>query len=210
MFYNIVQIGAFVGKDEVHDILTKETNATAILIEPVPWFYDKLMENYSTISNSNRITFSSDVINLYDGVCEFHCMENIDYKFNYQTEKNWGPEISGTSMVLIKEHEQYLDGQSFQYRTLNLNCISPKSFIKKHNITGIEFLKIDAEGMDFDLITNWPFDTIKPKYLQFEICHLDGHVNQKTKLNPLNSFLNKMGYNFLKNNGLDVIYALKN
>ena len=109
---------------------------------------------------------------------------------------------------MIREHEQYLDNQSFRYETVKLKCLTPISFIDKHNITGIEFLKMDAEGLDYELLMNWPFNLIKPKYLKFEVCHLDGHINKKTKFNSLNRYLNKRGYKFLEADGLDVVYSL--
>lgn len=207
MFYNIVQIGAFVGNDDVYNILINETDATALLVEPVEYYFNKLKENYKTIFNPQRISFSNDVLNTYDGECDFHCIKDIEYEYNYNAEKNWGPEISGVNLQLIKEHEQYLNNQSFKYDSVRLKCLTPISFIKKHNISGIEFLKIDAEGLDYELLTNWPFNIIKPKYLKFEACHLDGHINQKTKFNSLNQYLNRKGFRFLEADGLDVVYT---
>ena len=206
MFYNIVQIGAYVGNDDVYKIIVNEPNINALLIEPVPWYFDKLKQNYSNIPNPNRISFDNSVIHIYDGECIFHCMKEVEYEFNYNTDKNWGPEISGVNLELIKEHEQYLNNQHFQYKTLNLKCITSLSLINKYNITDIEFLKIDAEGLDYDLITNWSYDKVKPKYLKFEHCHLDGHINSNSSANTLNIFLNNRGYKFLKDESLDRVY----
>lgn len=208
MFYNIVQIGAFVGNDDVHNILVNETDATALLVEPVEYYLNKLKENYKNIPNPKRIKFSNEVLNTYDGECDFHCVLDDEYSYNYNSEKNWVPEISGVNLQLIKEHEQYLNNQSIKYNTVKLKCLSPLSFIDKHDIIGIEFLKLDAEGLDFELLMKWPFNIIKPKYLKFEVCHLDGHINEKTKFNSLNKFLNNKNYKFLEANGLDVVYSL--
>lgn len=210
MFYNIVQIGAYVGNDDVYKIIINEPSVNALLIEPVPWYFDKLKQNYSNISNPSRITFDNTVIHTYDGECQFHCMKEVEYEFNYNTDKNWGPEISGVNLQLIKQHEQYLNNQQFQYETLNLKCITSLSLINKYNITDIEFLKIDAEGLDYDLITNWPFDKVKPKYIKFEHCHLDGHVNSNESYRSLDMFLSNRNYVFLKDEGLDKIYIRKN
>ena len=46
MFYNIVQIGAYVGNDDVHKIIVNEPSVNALLIEPVPWYFDKLKQNH--------------------------------------------------------------------------------------------------------------------------------------------------------------------
>ena len=55
MFYNIVQIGAYVGNDDVHKIIVNEPSVNALLIEPVPWYFDKLKQNYSNISDNEQI-----------------------------------------------------------------------------------------------------------------------------------------------------------
>jgi len=207
MVYDIVQIGAYIGNDDVHNILKNELNASALLIEPVPWYFEKLKQNYKSIINPQRIKFDNRVINTYDGECDFYCIKDLDYKYNYNSEKNWVPEISGVKLELIKEHEQFLKNETIKYETLKLKCITVLTLLKEYDITNIEFLKIDAEGLDFDLLINWPFETIAPKYIKFEACHLDGHVNKNTKLNILNDFLVKRNYSYLKQEGLDVIYS---
>lgn len=210
MFYHIVQIGAYVGMDDVHDILSKENSINALLIEPVPWYFEKLKTNYQNIVNPKRIKFENRVVHTYDGECDFYCVKDLNYKYNYNTEKNWGPEISGTNLNLIKEHEQFLQHENFKYETLKLKCIKSITLLKEYAISGIEYLKIDAEGLDFDLLINWPFDMAAPKYIKFEMCHLDGHINQSTKSKILNEFLINKGYQFFKTEGLDAIYKRKN
>ena len=46
MFYSIVQIGSFIGNDDVYKMLTEQPQCNAILVEPVPWFFDTLKRNY--------------------------------------------------------------------------------------------------------------------------------------------------------------------
>lgn len=206
MFYSIVQIGAFTGMDDVHHILLKETNVNALLIEPVPWYFEKLKKNYSSIKNPKRIQFDNRVINTYNGECDFHCVKDLNYNYNYNIEKNWGPEISGTKLNMIKEHEKFLKNESFEYETLKLKCITTSTLLQEYNINKIEFLKIDAEGLDFDLLINWPFQKVAPKYIKFEACHLDGHVNKKTKIETINRFLNEKKYSFLNAGEMDLTY----
>ena len=40
----------------------------------------------------------------------------------------------------------------FKSKTYNIECIRLDSFIKEHNITSIEYLKIDTQGSDYDVI----------------------------------------------------------
>jgi FkbM family methyltransferase len=208
MFYSIVQIGAFIGNDDVYKMLMEQPQCNAILVEPVPWFFDTLKRNYWGIKNPSRIVFDNSVINTYDGECDFHCMkEDVKYKFNYNTEIDWGKEISSLRLNIIKEHEMFLDNCQFQYDTLKLNCISPTSFVKKHNITSLEYLKIDTEGFDFEILTNWPFNLAMPKYIKFETTHLDGSVNKFSRYTELDNLLGRYDFKYLKTENRDAIYV---
>ena len=200
MFFNIVQIGAFSGNDKVYDILKKEITANALLIEPVPWVFEELKNNYKKIANPDRLLFDNSVINIYDGECEFYAINNKQYS------ENWAIQLSSLKLTLIKEHEQFLKNNELEYQKLILPCINSLSLIKKYNITDIEFLKIDVEGLDYDLVKGWPYDKVKPKYFQFEFAHLDGKINSRKSFFSMDLFLNTKGYTLLKYEDLDVIY----
>lgn len=200
MFFNIVQIGAFVGNDKVYNILKDELNANALLIEPVPWNFEKLKNNYKNITNPERIIFDDSVINTYNGECEFYAVKDKKYS------TDWAAQISSLKLDFLKDHEQFFNKNELQYEKLILKCVKSDYIIKKYNITDIEFLKIDVEGLDYDLIHDWPFNKIKPKYIQFELAHLDGKINSKKRFFSMHQFLIEKRYNFLKDEDLDIIY----
>lgn len=200
MFFNIVQIGAFIGNDKIHKILKNKVDANALLIEPVPWNFEKLKNNYKNICNPNRILFSDSVINNYNGQCEFYAVKHKNYS------QDWFIQLSSLKLNLIKEHEKLLNNDVIEYQKLILPCINSLSLIEKYNITDIEFLKIDAEGSDCDLIKDWPYYKINPRYIQFESAHLDGKINSNNIFFSINEFLKTKGYFFLKQEKLDVIY----
>lgn len=211
MNIDILQIGAFIGKDDVQKILETETYCTAILVEPVPWFYEQLIKNYKNIINPSRIFFENSVINNFDGMCNFHCIEDKKYAQNiFGMNINWFKELSSLKINMIEEHEKVLSHDGFdlklEYKTLNLKSITSHTLIKKYNITSLQYLKIDAEGTDFQILMNWPFDMISPKYIQFESCHLDGYVNKNENVQKLAKFLNEKKYIFLKQDKLDMIF----
>lgn len=204
MFLNILQIGAFTGNDKIHEILKNEITANALLIEPVPWNFELLKNNYKNIANPDRIMFDSSVINTYNGQCEFYAIKNNNYY------AHWIPQISSLKLNFIKDHQRFTNNETIQYEQLHLQCINFSSLIQKYNITDVELLKIDVEGFDYNLITDWPYNKIRPKYIQFEAAHLDGNMNQSNKLYPhLYKFLNERGYLFIKDEELDKIFIRK-
>lgn len=205
---NIFQIGAYTGNDDIHAMLNENINRTAILIEPVPWFFNKLKTNYSNIINPRRIAYENVVINTYDGECDFYCMkDNVQYNYNYDADADWGSELSGLYEHIIKEHQDmFFKECEAKYVKLKLPCTTVRTLLKKYNITQIEYLKIDAEGFDGEILKTWPYDIIKPKYLKFESTHLDGHVNQFSTGRQIETKLLQEGYEFYKIFHRDLIY----
>lgn len=200
MFLNILQVGAFTGNDKIHQILKNEITASALLIEPVPWNFELLKNNYKNIANPDRIIFDSSVINTYNGQCKFYAVKHN----NYNTD--WIPQISSLNLNFIKDHEKIINNETIRYEQLYLQCINFSSLIEKYKIMNVELLKIDVEGFDYNLIIDWPYNKIRPKYIQLETAHLDGSVNKSNKLIDLNKFLYKQGYSFIKNEELDKIF----
>ena len=63
--------------------------------------------------------------------------------------------------------------------------------IKKHNVTRIDYLKIDIEGWDYKILDNYSWK-IKPKKIQVEYKHWEKHGAE-----PVHTYikrLNNMGY----------------
>ena len=54
-----------------------------------------------------------------------------------------------------------------------VNTITFEDLISFCDITHIDYLKIDVEGYDFVLIKDFPFDKIKPTFIQVESEHVD-------------------------------------
>jgi hypothetical protein len=53
-----------------------------------------------------------------------------------------------------------------------LNTITLHDLLLKHNITYIDYLQIDAEGMDFVVLSQIPFHKLTPRVIQYEQKHL--------------------------------------
>ena len=54
-----------------------------------------------------------------------------------------------------------------------VKCLKISKFLKKNNITNIEYLSIDIEGMDYDVLINLDLNKFKIKNISFEHLHLN-------------------------------------
>lgn len=113
-------------------------------------------------------------------------LNNIEQKphvhyLNYAIDLDRGVRIMRTAPDSLVETDREYAGMS-SFINMNellseeqlVNTITFDDLIDLCNITQIDYLKIDAEGYDWVLISNFPYDKIKPKFIQVESEHLNG------------------------------------
>ena len=66
--------------------------------------------------------------------------------------------------------------------------------VNAENISSIDVLFTDTEGMDAELLPTFPFSRITPNRLIFEFKHSDGFMRVGLKLASLLNFLDLRGY----------------
>ena len=78
-----------------------------------------------------------------------------------------------------------------------------EDYIKQHNVEQIDFLKIDVEGFEFDVLRGFGDALSKVKFIQFEYggTYLDKGIKLIEVIDLLNTF-NFCGYSMLVNEGL--------
>ncbi len=80
-----------------------------------------------------------------------------------------------------------------------VNTIVLKVFVENNNINNIDFLKIDVEGYDLNVLKGFDFSKLKPKVI---MCEFE---DKKTRL--LNYTTVDMGQ-FLENQGYHLVYSI--
>jgi FkbM family methyltransferase len=90
---------------------------------------------------------------------------------------------------LIKFHESH----NYEYK---VDVIRLDTYLKKNNIKKIDFLKIDVEGNDFNVLKSIDLNTVSPTIIMME------YENAKTKnigikINDILEYLSNKNYNFL-------------
>ena len=77
-------------------------------------------------------------------------------------------------------------------------CISLSDLIEQNDFKSFDFLQIDAEGYDYEIIINFNFSLSKPKIISFEHGLLDGnrgtpHMDD-SRFQKVKEILHKNGY----------------
>ncbi len=191
---NIVQIGSNDGKkgDPLYTLLHKNTRWKAMLVEPVPYLFDQLKNNYS---DSARFTLVNRAINKKLEKVTFYWVDP-KAKESLPDLPYWYDQLGSFDRQHIEKH---LDGVLIPYiRSSELDCIDLATLFEQNNITQIDILHIDTEGYDWNILSQLDLTKFQPTFILFEHNHLS---NDELKAS----------YSFLKDNyhmfkiGIDIL-----
>lgn len=160
----IVQIGTNDGNDHVRQ-LCKSINADRILlVEPFNIHNSAIIKNYEGIKNYtifNCAIVPKDDIKKVD---MYYCIE--DGPTGHPNKK-----FEVTSMIpqhLIKHGYKTQSLKKFEVHAISIN-----NFLKQNNCSVIDYLFLDIEGIDKEVLESIDFNSFDIKRIQIERLHLD-------------------------------------
>jgi len=136
-----------------------------ILIEPVPYVFERLQRNTRGRSN---LTLENVAIGAEDGTADFYCVAKTD-----EPLPEWYDQLGSFRLDNILKHEPYIPGLRARVLTLKVPVLSFESLCRKHAVTRLDLIHIDAEGYDFEVLKLIDFDAHRPTLLLFEHKHLN-------------------------------------
>jgi FkbM family methyltransferase len=136
----------------------KNNLTSAVLIEPDVVSFNQLYENYSTYKNLTFLNIGADIRN---GMSTFWISPDVSLSsIMKQNSLNYG--INVDELIETKIETRTID-----------------SLINEYNI---DWLRLDAEGMDYNLINSISINNLKKlKYIQYE--HINITEDEKISLN---------------------------
>jgi FkbM family methyltransferase len=172
----IVQIGSNDGttSDPIHSLLQSNPSWKAILVEPVPFLFNRLRQNYS---NNPNIQFANVAITDQVGKATFYYVD--------PTAKNHIPELpdwydqlgSFDPSHIAKHFGNALDPftVSTQIATFPLSA-----FLERNNVAKIDLLHIDTEGHDWIVLRQLDLSRFRPDVILIEHKHLSKEDKSET------------------------------
>jgi|694.fasta_scaffold00564_73 FkbM family methyltransferase len=186
----IVQIGTNNGNDHVLQLCKRIKPSFVLLVEPFPLHATKIENNYVGIPyvlEKVAITCDSST----DTVLYYHLSDGPLGKP--------GGKFDVTSTLpehLVKHRYKRNELQQITVPALSINDL-----LKKHNLTRIDYLFIDAEGVDFDILKSLDLIHVHIEHIQIEHLHLDKQelyaFMDSCKYRPLSESLDPYGYDTL-------------
>jgi FkbM family methyltransferase len=197
----IIQIGSHIGdtcNDPIFNIVNNNTKI--ILVEPVPYLFMQLKNNYyKKFGNNQNIFFINKAVSNFIGEIE---MTIPSEKNDFQNLPYWASQLASVNSDHATGHINNLLVEKINVETTTLNEI-----LKEYNITQIDLLHTDTEGHDYIILMNYNFE-IKPKKIMFENKHMDGLFNIGIKYDELSNKLLSLGYKKTEENSEDTTFEL--
>jgi len=161
-----IQIGAndgFTG-DPIH-VYIQRYRWKGILVEPVSSLFRRLKHTYRNISG---LIFENVAIRDEDGYRTFYRIEE-----NAEPDNPiWYDQLGTFHRNVIEKHRDEIPNFDKHFLRERVRCISLNTLLKKHNVSTIDLLFIDAEGDDYEIIKHIPFGAIEPAMIWYEHQHL--------------------------------------
>lgn len=152
-----IQIGTNNGNDEFNTLIKEEIPDLVILIEPNSDLNKEIIENYSFISD--RIQIENVAINTKSGPCEVVIPKN-----SFLLPDGNYCELGTAHYSLLP-----MDNWGNDFKSIQVNGITFSDLCEKYSITEIDYLQIDTEGFDSQIILSIDFDKVKIKKIKYEI-----------------------------------------
>jgi len=197
----IIQIGANDGSsfDELNYFI-KKYKIKSLLIEPIKENFNKLKENYK---NLDFITLENSAISINNELTHL-------YRVSPLHEKKYGSHIPAIPSF-DKEHLINHGVKNKHIIQEEINSITIKDVIKKHNIENVDLLFIDAEGYDGKIVNDFLINLKIRPIIIFEFIHIENNffkdlINELKNKNYLFFPVNENIYCYPKEKGNFRIY----
>jgi len=140
-----------------------------VCVEPNPSVFERLLKNRKCI-----------LINA--------CVHDLYGKVKFNVIDGYGEMLSGIESTYDERHKLRIENTINQFggdfRKIEVPCITILSIIDNENIEYVDFLSIDTEGNELNILKSFPFSRLKPKVIVVE-----------------NNFRDLFVYKLMKDNG---------
>lgn len=161
-----IAIGAGDGKtsDPIYKLVRKHRWA-GILIEPVPYLFEKLKQNYQ---GCDDLIFENVAVSKEDGWHDFwYVLESKDCSL-----PEWYNQLGSFSKDVILKHRRSLPGLDDMLTKVAVKCVSLSTLLQTSGVKHVNLFLIDTEGYDFEVIKQINFSLLRPEIIMYEHKHL--------------------------------------
>lgn len=181
-----VEIGANDGVswDPVHPVV-KAYGWSGLLVEPIPALYERLLVNYAGVPN---LQFENAAIGPRDGTATIYAVDPRP------EDKEWVGLLTSFERHTILSHEDILPDVAERIVEVQVNLLTLRTLVSRHNVTSIDLLIVDTEGYDYEILKQIEFSSSwAPSLIIYEREHFDRSTDRAAR-----RLLHNAGYRLAK------------
>lgn len=189
-----VQIGAHIGQNDFASTITKTSEIEfGLLIEPLPHLIPKLIDSYKNISN---IIIENKAITIDDS-------EELIFYYDIGDPIT---ELSSLNRQHLIDHKVIEEN----IKEIVVKTEKLENILYRYNIKDLDWLFIDIEGLDCDLLLSLNLSDFNIKNIVFEFTHSDGAFSRGgPKLSKVYEKMNSYNYEISNLDGYNLLCKLK-
>tara|TARA_Y100000590_G_scaffold431545_1_gene546445 strand:- start:34 stop:651 length:618 start_codon:yes stop_codon:yes gene_type:complete len=190
--FGLVIIGAHTGVYLIDEIELFK-NEKILLIEPVPHNLKELRLNISKYKN---VIIEPITIGKKKEIREFYFIKEESIRI---LKKHWASGIGSFSKEHILNHKtKRFKVDETHIDKINIQCLSINQLIEKYSISSITKLQIDAEGAEYEILSELDLNKVIINKILFEFKHFDGTFKEGNKLKEILKKLENYQYKLIK------------
>jgi len=161
--FQFIQIGANDGVnfDSLYKHVTT-ANCRGIVVEPISIYFQKLKTNYKNYPNIIPVNLA-----VHKALKKAH-MYHVDPK-TLDRHPDWASGIGS----LDPEHHKRAGLLCDDLLAEEVPCMHLMELIKIYDFDGVNYIQIDTEGYDSEIISMIDFDVVNPTLIRFEHINLN-------------------------------------
>lgn len=158
-----VQVGAFDGLgNDVMAGYVRRFGWRGVLVEPQPSYFDRLKANYA---DQPQVRFENAAVDVRPGSRPFYA---IRPDADFAKLPDWAPQIASFDLETVLRAQSIIPNLPDLIVAYDVPCVTLAEVVERHALGGVDFLQIDAEGYDFEIIRGIDFDRLAPSLIRFE------------------------------------------
>jgi FkbM family methyltransferase len=167
----VVQIGSNDGRtgDPIFDLLRANPGWGALLVEPVPFLFERLRRNYGT---DPRFHFENAAIGQSPGPSEFYYV-SPEARCEMPRLPSYFDQLGSFNRDHILDHFPGLNPNLII--TAWVETLTFDDLLAKHRVERVDLLHIDAEGEDWRILKQLNLVRFAPRAILIEHRHLPFH-----------------------------------
>jgi FkbM family methyltransferase len=139
---------------------------SGLMIEPVPYVFERLRRNYW---HKPKLIQENVAIGPQDGWARFYCVAEAG---PHEPLPKIYDQLGSFSKAHILKHAKYIPTLERRIVELTVPTMTFESLCRKHGVSRIDLLHVDAEGYDYELLKLVDFAAHRPTVLLYEHRHL--------------------------------------